>query len=802
MAHRTRGARRHRALFHRVANVCVLRRMMAVLQLFAVMPFKIRAGPRGPFDFDRLHEEIGAAARKAGWSYRRADDVVAPGLITEQVFREIIAADLLVAEVSTENPNVFYELGIRHSLAGGGTLLLAQKGTDLPFDVAGHRALLYEPDAAGIADLGRRLELALRGYEHERPDFYENPLARALERQALAADPKADPAAFEADLYARLERATTREQLLGIWGWTRTRSNVPATPLVLLAQRLSELADWSTSAEILRAAVTSRPDDYEIHRQLGWYLRQLGSDHFEEATAEFQRALELNADDPEALGMLGGLLKRQRKYEEAASYYHRAAEVAPSSWNSFVNEAAVSVLASPHAPDVGLRRYQDLYDRLISEAAPADEWVEVMLGEATFALGDDLAAAEHYERVVALASSLNSVEAAATQLELFADAGFRQDAARGLAAQLRTRLEGSRAVSAGPAKRKAASAALPVIVHLSDLHFDARLESGVHRFDSDPSERPLSEHIVEDIQSGNWRFSTSQLHLVVSGDLAWKGLDSEFQRAEQCLQEIVTDLGIPRERVYLVPGNHDVNWSLAEADPARRFENYLRFIARFYGEDLARQRYPKVGLRLTDEPPTPGQILSVVRDDDARLVVACVNSCVYETPSHHYGYVGEKQLKLLRDSVVALGPTDGLLMVAVVHHHLHPFPEYLVPPGPEGEIWTDVSTIRDGGVVEQLLEKLGFSLVLHGHKHRAQSRETLLREVGPQKRPARPLIVCGAGSVSCLELEHSVPNQYQVIEMRQAPRRAGAEFVRLTWRTLDLAPGAEWVTTEAWEIPG
>ena len=53
--------------------------------------------------------------------------------------------------------------------------------------------------------------------------------------------------------------------------------------------------------------------------------------------------------------MLGGLLKRQRKYQDALDYYHRAAEVAPSSWNSLVNAAAVSVLAAPDSPDVGLQ---------------------------------------------------------------------------------------------------------------------------------------------------------------------------------------------------------------------------------------------------------------------------------------------------------------------------------------------------------------------------------------------------------------------------------------------------------------
>ena len=176
--------------------------------------------------------------------------------------------------------------------------------------------------------------------------------------------------------------------------------------------------------------------------------------------------------------MLGGLLKRQRKYQDALDYYHRAAEVAPSSWNSLVNAAAVSVLAAPDSPDVGLQLYQRLYERLVSEDMPADEWVEVMLGEAGFALGNDAAAAGHYERAVALASSLNSVEGAAAQLELFADAGYRPDAARRLASQLRKHLEGSRAAPPAPtpAQPKGLRTAPPVIVHLSDLHSDTQSE--------------------------------------------------------------------------------------------------------------------------------------------------------------------------------------------------------------------------------------------------------------------------------------------------------------------------------------
>ena len=64
------------------------------------------------------------------------------------------------------------------------------------------------------------------------------------------------------------------------------------------------------------------------------------------------------------------------------------------------------------------------------------------------------------------------------------------------------------------------------------------------------------------------------------------------------------------------------------------------------------------------------------------------------------------------------------------------------------------------------------------------------------------MIVCGAGSVSCTELEHNVANHYQIIDVRRVPRRPGAEFLRVDWRIMPLDAGAEWFSTKIWEILG
>ena len=66
----------------------------------------------------------------------------------------------------------------------------------------------------------------------------------------------------------------------------------------------------------------------------------------------------------------------------------------------------------------------------------------------------------------------------------------------------------------------------------------------------------------------------------------------------------------------------------------------------------------------------------------------------------------------------------------------------------------------------------------------------------------KPLIVCGAGScgVAQSELEHSMGNQYQVLEFLHRTRTPRSEFVRIEWRELGLHADAEWMTTRVWNV--
>jgi hypothetical protein len=252
------------------------------------------------------------------------------------------------------------------------------------------------------------------------------------------------------------------------------------------------------------------------------------------------------------------------------------------------------------------------------------------------------------------------------------------------------------------------------------------------------------------------------------------------------------------------PGNHDVSWEDAIRDRVRRFDNYLSFLYEFYGEPLFRQLYPFVSwdFKVNSLRPDPTDLISVAKFGAQRIEIYSFNSCVYETEQDHYGFVSGRQLRKV-ERLIDVPSGAQQVRVAVLHHHIHPYPEQIALD-PSGAHLYDTSTIRDAGLLERFLEKHDFDIVLHGHKHKPQLRETRVRDGMTSVDPTKPLIVCGAGScsVDSRELEHAVPNHYEVIELLTEARTPHTDFLRLEWRELAVMPDAEWTTRRVWTIQG
>ena len=90
----------------------------------------------------------------------RVDEISRPGSITRDIVEGILDADLLVADLTGRNANVFYELGIAHA-AGNKTIMTAQSEADVPFDIANYRVLMYEQSISGAKKLKKKLNAAI-----------------------------------------------------------------------------------------------------------------------------------------------------------------------------------------------------------------------------------------------------------------------------------------------------------------------------------------------------------------------------------------------------------------------------------------------------------------------------------------------------------------------------------------------------------------------------------------------------------------------------------------------------------------
>lgn len=127
------------------------------MRAFIVRPF----GVKNDIDFDAVEAKlIGPALDKLGVTGRTTGEIVGQGNIRTDMFQLLLTADLVVADLSIHNANVFYELGIRHALRDRHTFLLRCNVDKYPFDLQTDRYFTYSKDAP--ADSVDQLTAALR----------------------------------------------------------------------------------------------------------------------------------------------------------------------------------------------------------------------------------------------------------------------------------------------------------------------------------------------------------------------------------------------------------------------------------------------------------------------------------------------------------------------------------------------------------------------------------------------------------------------------------------------------------------
>jgi O-acetyl-ADP-ribose deacetylase (regulator of RNase III) len=148
---------------------------------FVIMPYGNKTDAGGNvIDFDNIYNNlIRDAVEEAGLACIRCDEIDEAGWIHKKMFSQIFEADVAVVDISTLNPNVFYELGVRHALAESVTVLLRRKGTTLPFNIEGIQVIEYdETNMASVKDVKRKIGQYIRN--GLRPNRKDSPVHEAL----------------------------------------------------------------------------------------------------------------------------------------------------------------------------------------------------------------------------------------------------------------------------------------------------------------------------------------------------------------------------------------------------------------------------------------------------------------------------------------------------------------------------------------------------------------------------------------------------------------------------------------------
>jgi hypothetical protein len=164
----------------------------------------------------------------------RADKIPDPGMITDQIIGHLLDDDLVIADLSGRNANVFYELAIRHAIRRPVVIMISD-GDDIPFDVSQSRAIQFDyRDLASADHCKKELAEQIRSLE-KNPDSVFSPISNAIDLRAMreSGDPSAQRDAHILSSLQALQANLSRlERRVDMYSATQHRANTAAVDAV------------------------------------------------------------------------------------------------------------------------------------------------------------------------------------------------------------------------------------------------------------------------------------------------------------------------------------------------------------------------------------------------------------------------------------------------------------------------------------------------------------------------------------------------------------------------------------------
>jgi tetratricopeptide (TPR) repeat protein len=444
---------------------------------FVAMPFGTKPGPDGQLiDFNRVYGDyIAPALDAAGLETFRADEEIRAGDIRTDMFQELLVADLVVADLTIDNPNVWYELGVRHALRARGVVLISGGRVTTAFDLYTDRKMRYGlkgdgPDPATIEEDKRKLAAMVKATMESWRGRKISPVYNLM--------PNLQEPAWKmlriGDVREFWEKHSEWENRLDL-----ARKAGRIGDVLVLADEAPVAAfradAWIKAGESLRKAERFRfalehldqgldidPENFRALREKGVCLQRLGiagapGHSLDRAREHYRQVLQLSPADSETWALLGRLdkdawvaawrqpgrspeqMRDDAAYEDALlraaiDSYFRAFRANPGHYYSGINALTLMHLYGYLTKDARYDRDIAISAgavRFAAECEPAESqlfWSKTTLGDLEVLVGTaDTVKAAYKEAIAKNESDWFALNSSLAQLGLLNDLGFRPE---------------------------------------------------------------------------------------------------------------------------------------------------------------------------------------------------------------------------------------------------------------------------------------------------------------------------------------------------------------------------------------
>jgi hypothetical protein len=360
---------------------------------FVIMGFgektDFQSNPQRVLNLNRTYEDIiKPVVTEAGHACVRADEIIHSTVIDKPMYDNLLGADLVIADVSTNNANAIYELGVRHALRPQRTIVMAEKNFSFPFDLNHLSILKYEHLGH---EIGFREVMRVRGILKEKITVLLG--SPEVDSPVFLFIPTLKPASLPAAGTAAMPAAAAPQPA----------PSSPPTDSTSFAELLEKfraakraakkVPDWAKPLELLGRLKTMQPNDPYILQQLA--LATYKNERPDKKVSLIQAKIILGdlapqtSSDAETVGLWGAIhkrlweeLKNNDDLDEAVRAYARGYYIKTDYYNGInyafmLNVRAASTTGEDALVDRALaRRIRQqvlaICDRLLEAASSSD----------------------------------------------------------------------------------------------------------------------------------------------------------------------------------------------------------------------------------------------------------------------------------------------------------------------------------------------------------------------------------------------------------------------------------------------